>query len=334
VSSLGFVSLNDVLDYPFTAHPKQVGDTLHFIGYGAQPGHAAMKYGAYSLARAAVTEYFDVPLSVIPFAHDFAATPHYVVLFESSIQFSTDGIMEGDFFQLKDKHSFRVGVLPVNNASAASIQWFNSSLALGVIHVLNAWEAGDEVVVAASLGDTFDGTLQEEEGSSAFVMTVLRMNRATGAMSMTAIDKSLLTEFPRVHPAYTGTFARYGYAGIQSAHSGNFIGIAKFDLETQTVDSTLLYDDGMVAGEVIPVPKLGAAGLASDGVYLATFIHNSRLNQSEWHLYDGEVMQREPVARLLIEGRRVPFGFHCEWISEDRLQRHLLHATAPHKHSS
>lgn len=64
----------------------------------------------------------------------------------------------------------------------------------------------------------------------------------------------------------------------------------------------------------------------SDAVYLATFVINSNTgNSSEWHVYDGETMSAVPVVVLGIpDGKRVPFGFHAEWIPEEQLQAHIL----------
>jgi carotenoid cleavage dioxygenase len=60
----------------------------------------------------------------------------------------------------------------------------------------------------------------------------------------------------------------------------------------------------------------------SDKVFLACFIFNNLTTSSEWHVYDGETMSSEPVARYAIPAR-VPYGFHGEWISEEQLQLHI-----------
>ena len=81
----------------------------------------------------------------------------------------------------------------------------------------------------------------------------------------------------------------------------------------------------MLCGEVIPVPKLSKGGDESDGVYLTTFVNNKHTGGSEYHVYDGTTMDSTPVVILSVE-KRVPFGFHAEWVSEGQLQAHLAAA--------
>lgn len=72
--------------------------------------------------------------------------------------------------------------------------------------------------------------------------------------------------------------------------------------------------------------NIGNDGKKSDGVFLATFIHNVNTNQSEFHVYDGTTMSSKPVMVLGFDNSssiRVPYGFHAEWISELQLKRHF-----------
>ena len=321
--SVGFQNFDDVLNYPFTAHPKVVKNKLHFIGYDGQPDTAHMKYGSYNLDTNTISPYFDVPIDVTPFVHDFGATENTAVLIENSILFGVDGIIEGVFFRLKNDHNLRFGLVPSGNASAAAIQWYSFGTSYATMHTLNTWEDGDSVYHASGVADRFEGDLQRQDESTQFRMAVFEINKSTGMVNLLEMDQQVLAEFPRVHPAFTGVFAQYGYAVIQTKIPGTFIGIAKYDLGSRTVVNKIYFEERMIAGEVIPIPKSGDNGVPSDGVWLGTFIQNFATNQSEWHLYDGTTMSPVPVARLLIDGRRVPFGFHCEWISEEKLQRHI-----------
>lgn len=320
VSSVGHTSFNDALNYPVTAHPKIINGHLYFNGYSAVPNDKPLKYGVYCGASQQVTDYFTVDLPVTPFAHDFAVTSKHALLIESSIQFGTEQIMEGVFFNFQEKHKLRVGVLPLHNASASEIQWFEADKPYGSVHTLNAWEDGDDIFLYAPLSEAFDGALAK---LSPFHMSQIHFRRSTGTMNVTVINADYIAEFPRLHPKYTGIESEFGYAGIQEEGVASFTGVLKFNLLTKVLVGVIKYGAGLLGGEPVTIPKPGAAGEASDGVYLATFIHNEQLDQAEWHLYDGTTMAPEAVVRLLVPNRRVPYGFHGEWISEEVLQGHI-----------
>ena len=333
--SVGFQDFDGVLNYPFTAHPKSVKDKLHFIGYSAQPNDAPMKYGALDFERSTVSSYFDIPIDVTPFVHDFGATENSALLIENSILLGVEGILEGVLFRMKRDHRLRFGLIPTHNSSVKNIEWFTASSSYATMHTLNTWEDEKSVYHATGVADRFEGDLQRQDESTQFRMAVFEIDKAEGKVTLHEMDRIILAEFPRIHPAYTGIFAQYGYAAIQTKIPGMFIGIAKYDLGNRTVTDTIYFEEGMIGGDVVPIPKSGKQGAPSDGVWLGTFIYDSSTNASEWHLYDGTTMSSVPVARLLIEGKRVPFGFHCEWISEERLQRHIsMHHAKKHRAST
>jgi carotenoid cleavage dioxygenase-like enzyme len=137
---------------------------------------------------------------------------------------------------------------------------------------------------------------------------------------MTSFPGNLTVEFPTLHPRYVGKRGQYGFAGGLTEKGMN--SIVKFDLFNMRSEVLYLPAD-MLCGEPVVIPKLGRAGRASDGVYLASFAVNITSNASEWIVYDGYTMNPTPVLRLGLSGCRVPFGFHGLFLSEQDLQRHL-----------
>ncbi len=306
-----------------------------------------MKYG--SARQSALTSYFEVPLPTRAWSHDMMITEHYALLFESSVHFSPSTMKDGDFFAFDASHKMRVGVSPKHANSSAQVQWFEAGRAYALVHAMNAWEETDsntgavEVVLWAPLAEAFDASLEE---ANDFHMTEMRMNLATGKMTVTPVDSDTRVEFPRVHPRLLGRFARYGYAGVfDRGDALNIVGIAKYDLRAKKLVTVMHLPEGVRCGEPVPVPKhdvdstnrAGVAGwwdglrtrvsrrkeAVSDDVYLATFVFDTRTNATEWRLYDGESMAPEPVVRLGTAGKRVPFGFHGEWIPESTLSVHI-----------
>lgn len=322
--SIGYDSFNRSLNYAFTAHSKKDPEDgrLYFNGYEVEDGRPAMKYG--KIHEDQVESYFDVKLPIRSFAHDMMITENYALLVESSIAFDVNGIMQGEFFNFKPQHKFRIGVVPKNAMDEKEIRWFQFDKAYAMIHSLNAWEEGNEIIIYAPIGEEFNG-LDPRNSSvvNTWVMSELRLNMETGATSMTVIANDKYVEFPNVHPKYLGRKSRYGFAGQFIPGVVGFDRIQKLDMFEKKFDSSIGLPEGLTCGEPVLIPKDLPKGDESDDVYLAIIAHNSESNESEWILYDGKTMSEIPVVRLRLGGKRVPMGFHGAWIREEDLQKHM-----------
>ena len=327
-TSIGYETFGNKLDFPFTAHPKvEVSDnSLYFFGYdvGATDG-SYMKYGSVN-KKSSLQSYFKVNSYLPTFSHDCFLSNNHIILIESSVVFAPEGIMRGEFFYFNQSHHLRLGVVPKNASSETKTQWFVAEEPLVIVHTLNAWEevsttdpTAIEIVLWAPVTRTWDASLTKN--SNIFHMTEIRLNLKTGLMSVNTIDKTFNVEFPRMHPNYIGRKARYGFSGILE-RDGIFSGLVKFDLEAKKLVSYFRYCEGCLSSEMVPAVKAGAAGEASDGLYMTTFVYNPATNTSEWVVYDGTSMSSEPLVRMAVP-KRVPFGFHGEWIPESSLLSHM-----------
>lgn len=327
-SNIGFESFNNVLNYSVSAHCKSdpIENKLYVHGYDPS-NDDEMKVGTISGNE--VSNYFGIDLPTKTWAHDFMITKNYILLFESSIAFSAKGILEGVFFNFVNDHKLRIGVLPKSSSSSDDIRWFEFPSPFAFIHGMNAWEeAGtDAIVINTPLSDSFDGSLQN---ANEFRMAQIRLNLTSGESYLDIFDDANIIEFPRVHPEYLGLPSRFGYASKFEPGRGvlNVNGIVKYDLMEKAIAGVISFPPGLYAGEIVPIPKQKKADGnsvktdGSDGVYLTSFIFNSNTNTSEWHIYDGETMDANPVVSYSIP-RRVPYGFHGEWMSEQQLQKHF-----------
>eukprot|EP00607_Mallomonas_marina_P006417 CAMPEP_0182427630 /NCGR_PEP_ID=MMETSP1167-20130531/18925_1 /TAXON_ID=2988 /ORGANISM="Mallomonas Sp, Strain CCMP3275" /LENGTH=498 /DNA_ID=CAMNT_0024610003 /DNA_START=325 /DNA_END=1821 /DNA_ORIENTATION=- len=335
MKSIGYETFGDRLNYPVTAHAKvdPVEGELFFLSYSPNDKQHPMKYG-YMNASADMTAYYGIPIPVIPFAHDFAMTEHYILVIESSVHFTPEKLLQGEFFSFTSSHKFRIGVVLKASHSASEIQWFETDSPLCVVHTMHAWEQhtedGLEIVLWTPIAPSFDGGLQERAD---FTMREVRLKMRSGEMSITTIDTRYQIEFPRVHPDYLGRPARYGFAHSFTGELSDvmyFNGIVKYDMQHKRVAGALFLADNYVfSGECIPIPKdrSGAVeeqgvGDYSDTVYLGAFVLNLITDSAEWHLYDGESMSSTPLVRLDVPAR-VPMGFHSDWMSEAKLQQHI-----------
>jgi carotenoid cleavage dioxygenase len=159
------------------------------------------------------------------------------------------------------------------------------------------------------------------------------------------------TEFPTLHPAFIGHKSRFGFSGVMEGTDANFVGMAKWDLQSRKLVGVIRLGERETGGEPVIIPKLAGAGagagagtvtseVSSDAVYLAQFIttvhgtpsiessHGSNGRNiddditTEFVLYDGETWSPTPVLRLKMP-YRVPIGFHGLWIPHVDMEAHM-----------
>eukprot|EP00981_Chlorochromonas_danica_P002885 scaffold579_cov146-Ochromonas_danica.AAC.3 len=323
-TSLGYYSFDNSLNYPMTAHSKidHRDQVWYFNGYSADERRPPMIIGKASQDR--LVKLFYVSNASRSFAHDMAVTHQYVVLIEPSIHFDKEGLLTGQYFRYHPKKPLRIAVLPKVGESSQEVRWFTFDRALAVMHVLNAWEEGNEIVLVCPAGDSFTG-LDPRNASMMTSMTMMefRINLSSGQTSVLPYEDPLAqaVEFPALHPLCFGYRARYGYAG--AFHGIGFHTLVKMDLLKRQVVGSIDLPDGLVCGEPVAIAKAGWRGRSSSGVYLATFACNTVSGEGEWLVYDGESMSNTPILRLGLSGHRVPLGFHGIFLSEDMLLRHM-----------
>lgn len=323
-SSIGYINCDNSLDYQVSAHTRVEPEdgNLYFNGYNVA-GEGSIKTG--SVRDSSLLSYFPINLPVNSWVHDMMITENYMLQFESSIHFDKNGIMEGVFFNFVPEHRLRIGVTPKTANVSSDVLWFEADAPYAIVHAMNAWEevnAGgeDEIVLWVPLGSSFDGNLENIDNK--FFLSEVRMNLKTGQMTVNMVDTSRTSEFPRVHPSYLGRRSKFGFAGQFNPNIGMFSQLLKYDLESKSLAGSIDLGADIFCGEGVLIPKPVEFGRSSDGVYITTFVQNEVTKQSEWHVYDGSSMNPEPVVRMRV-GKRVPYGFHGEWVTEDVLQRHL-----------
>ena len=113
------------------------------------------------------------PLITIPrsiFMHDFAATEQYTLFLDFPITLDVGrAIAGGPAVDFEPQYGSRIGVMP-RYGSDEDVRWFDVETGV-VIHTANAWEEGDEVVLAsrsntadiAGAGTSEGNNLQENQ---------------------------------------------------------------------------------------------------------------------------------------------------------------------------
>jgi carotenoid cleavage dioxygenase len=127
----------------------------------------------------------------------------------------------------------------------------------------------------------------------------------------------LPSEFPKLPDSLAGLKNRYGYVATFSTgveEGASFDALTKHDLET---GSQILHAFGTdkVVGEpaFAPDPK----GSAEDDGWIVAYVHEADGSASEFVVLDARNFADDPIARIRLP-RRVPMGFHGNWICPER----------------
>ena len=297
----------------FTAHPKvdPVTGEMMFFGYGFRPPY--VQYGIVSgQGELLSTVPIEIPTAVM--MHDFAITENYTIFMDLPLTFSMERMQRGEPMLMFEKHRpSRFGIIP-RHGDNSNIRWFECPSCY-VFHTLNAYEAGDEVVlIACRMTSTnvlvSDDTYSDPQGGIPFLHR-WRFNLSKGTVTEEQLD-DVSGEFPRVNENLLGRKTQYGYVG-KMANNPNplFDGVIKYDFENGT-SQTHKFGKNRYGGESVFVPSPHAT--AEDAGWLVTFVYDENSQTSELVLINAQDITSEPIARVIIP-QRVPYGFHGTWIS-------------------
>lgn len=329
LDTLGSVDADSRIDR-LSAHSRpdeHTGDFL-FFDYDTKPPY--MRYGVVD-AKRNLRHLIDVPMDRPGLPHDMAITEHYSILHDFPLRPDPEALKLGRYkVRFFADQPSRFAVIP-RYGNASDIRWFEAKPTY-MLHVVNAWEEGSEVVMVGTpyrMHTKDDGSLDATRLEKTihlrqrdFQLYEWRFNLETGKTSERVIDDVLNTEFPSINSAYQGRKNRWSYHVIfpqGGREEPRFPGLVKYDLET----------GGYIAYSAGPQYFYNEAGFAprdsatsEDDGYLVMFVWNPKTNQSEVQIFDAKDsrMAQGPVARVLLP-RRVPHGFHATYVSQANLDK-------------
>ena len=312
----GEYTYNGKLQSAFTAHPKvdpKTGEMM-FFGYSFAPPF--LHYSTVSAEGELLkTVPIELPMGVM--MHDFAITANYTIFMDLPMTFNPIRMQKGEPGMMFEKdRASRFGIVP-RHGDNNDIRWFETP-ACFVWHTLNAYEDKDEVVLLACRVNSVNIFATEDVASDADNIPRLhrwRFNMKDGSVREERLDDAA-SDFPRVNDNFLGQPTRYGYAGKMGQGSMPlFEGVIKYDLNSGK-SQTHQFGKGRYGGEAVFVPR----GNGEDEGWVMTFVYDSNEDTSELVVVDAQDMTSEPVARVLIP-QRVPYGFHGDWISQEKLQK-------------
>lgn len=307
----------------FTAHPKVDPATgeMHGIAYAWAEwlDHVqVVVVGRDGRVRRTV----DVPLPGMTMLHDMSLTRRFVIVYDQPVTVDLELALSGRFpFRWNPDYGNRLGLLP-REGSAADITWVDAPIAYSY-HPLNAYDSADgRVVVDLCVYDRmFDRDRRGALGDGMARLERWVVDPGARRVSRTVIDSSP-NEFPRLRESLTGVEHRYGYCASPRTEPGAGWPTLKHDLRTGE-RHVFDHGPGRAAGEPVFVARPG--GRDEDDGWLMTFIHDLGAGTAELAVWDAADFARGYVARVLLP-RRVPFGFHGNWIAESELAGAATHA--------
>lgn len=312
----------DVLrDCGLSAHAKvdpHTGDLL-FFNYSKDAPY--MHYGEVDRQNRLV-HYVPVPLPGPRLPHDMAFTEHFAILNDFPLHWDKNLLPQGKhkLTYYPDKPS-RFAIVPRRRAASAQIRWFEASPTY-VLHWLNAWEDGDEVVLHGYHQKTpmpkagYDNT-GNTMGPDRYGPTLYewRFNLRTGATRERRLDERYL-EFGMVNMEYWGKPYRYSYNML--AHPGAFLfdGILRYD-HTSCESQQYLFGEGRFGSESPMAPCHDAQG--EDDGYVVSFVTDMNTERSECMVLDARDLAAGPVARIFLP-HRISSGTHACWADARDIQ--------------
>jgi carotenoid cleavage dioxygenase len=297
-----------------TAHPKTcpVTGELHFFGYAARMA----PYLTYHRADAAGDLVVSRPVTGTGpvMMHDFALTARHVVFMDLPVVFDPGLAGSGTMpYRWDDGYGARLGVLPREDPGGP-VRWFNIDPCY-VFHVLNAYEEDGRIALTVirhpDLWRGGPGRTAPEHGHTA-VLWRWTIDLAREKVTDEQLDDRPC-EFPRIDDRMAGLDARYGYAVTgphQAAQSGTGT-LLRYDLHTGDV-SQHDFGPGRIPGEAAFAPADDAPGGAG---WLMSYVHDAATDTSDLVILDATDPAARPAATIRLP-RRVPYGFHGNWLPD------------------
>ena len=308
-----------------SAHPKVDVSTGEMLFFNYSKHAPYMHYGVVG-PDDRLRHYTPIPLDGPRLPHDMAFTPRFTILNDMPLHWD-ESLLAKNVHAVKfhSQRPTRFALIP-RYGTAEDILWFEAEPTY-VLHWLNAFEEGDEVVL--------DGYYQEQpeppslQGAPAGYGRMMayidqhsmrpklhrwRFNLSTGQTREERLDERIL-EFGMINQRYAGQAYRYGYSAIPEPGWFLFRGLVKHDLQSGESES-LLFGDQRFGSEAPFVPRIDAK--SEDDGYLVSFVTDLKSRTSECVLIDAKRFSEGPVCRIQLP-EMICAGTHSVWANADEL---------------
>jgi len=297
---------------PMTAHPKEDPETGELLFFGYSPFPPYLRFHQAD-ASGALIRSVDISLPSPVMMHDFAVSRRHVVFFDLPAVFDLDAMMNGgSAIEWLPDNGARIGVLD-RQALDLGVRWIEID-PFYVFHFLNAYDDGDSVVVDGCRSDRLNISFGDDTVGEAVHASLhrWRINPSAGTISEEILDERA-ADFPRINNCFAGLKARYGYLAHTKSWDEDqvvFDGVTRHDLQDGT-SVTHIYGENLVCGEAVfaPAPERSE----EDAGWLLNIVSDQNSTESALVILDAQEMTQVACVHL---PRRVPFGFHGNWVAD------------------
>lgn len=307
-----------------SAHCKvdeRTGELL-FFNYSKHAPY--MHYGVVG-ADNRLKVYQPVPLPGPRLPHDMAFTENYAILNDLPVFWDAE-LLKRDIHVVRAHAGLpsRFAIVPRNGGE---VRWFEAAPTY-VLHWLNAYEEGDEIVLDGYFqDDPTPGPRTDAPPGFEHMMAYLdeeclkphlhrwRFNLKTGETTEERLGERLL-EFGTINQRYAGRKYRYGYSTVPEPGWFLFRGFVKTDFETGE-ETEFMLPPGVFASEAPFAPRIGAVD--EDDGYLVSFLIDENAGRSECVLIDAKDIAAGPICRIALP-HKLCSGTHAVWAPREMLE--------------
>ncbi len=309
-----------------SAHTKvdeATGEML-FFNYAKEAPY--MHYGVVD-AGGQLAHYVPVELPGPRLPHDMAFTQRFAILNDLPLFWDPEALkQDAHAVRFYPNLPSRFGILPRRGASH-EIRWFEAK-PVYVLHWINAYEEGDEVILDGYAQDPRKGQRARGLPDSLAPFGILdinaigahayrwRFNLRTGGVKEGPIEERI-SEFGMINPKIAGKHYRYTWA--MTAKPGWFLfdGIVRLDVQTGQRQE-YRFPDGVYASESPMAPSDSRTG--EDSGYVLTFITDMNTDSSACWIFSAQDVSRGPIAKVALP-QRICVGTHSYWAGKTPSQR-------------
>jgi carotenoid cleavage dioxygenase len=277
-----------------------------------------LHYGVVS-GRRELVHYVPIDLPGARLPHDMTFTTNYSILNDCPLFWDADLIERGIYATRYHRDlPMRIGVIPRFGASH-EIKWFECRSTF-VLHWINAWEEGDEIVVDGYFEDDPSPRVASDATIDVKMFRFLdlhsmksrpyrwRLNLKTGAVNEGYLSDTI-TEFGMIDQQRAGVPYRYVYSVVPTKGMFTFDGLIKHDVQSGK-EETFMFGEGVFGSETVVARKPGAVD--EDDAWLITFTSDVPNDESHCMIYDAKAITEGAVARIRLP-ERISSGTHACW---------------------